>query len=208
VLFSITNIIIGITCLTSYYAFNNQDLKYKMMCSPYAIKHHNRWWQLLTHGFIHADITHLAMNMFVLYFFGNNIEEKMLETEDFSKVLFLFLLLYIGGVMVASLPSMIKHGDNINYHSLGASGAVSAVLMSFILLNPTKFIYIYGIIKMPAWLFGGLYIAFETYSNKNGRSNVAHDAHLAGLAFGAIMMFILYTSDAIQIFSKIAASFS
>ncbi|MFT5601345.1 MAG: membrane associated rhomboid family serine protease [Flavobacteriales bacterium] len=207
-LFSITNIIIGITCLTSYNAFNNRDLKYKMMCSPYAIKHHNKWWQLLSHGFVHADVTHLFFNMFVLYSFGNIMEVITVSLSGQVAGTLIYLVLYFGGLALASVPSLIKHGDNINYHSLGASGAVSAVLMAFIILFPTNILELYFAIPIPAWLFGGLYIAFETYSNKNGRSNVAHDAHLAGLAFGAIMMFVLYTSDAIQIFSKIAASFS
>ena len=77
--FSITTIIVAITVVVSLLAFNDKDLSYKLTLSPYSVKHHKRWWQILTHGFVHADYMHLGLNMYVLYSFGGFVESVLVD---------------------------------------------------------------------------------------------------------------------------------
>jgi membrane associated rhomboid family serine protease len=187
---SITTILVGITVLVSYLSFNDSSLKYKLTFSPYSVKHHKRWWLIFTHGFIHADYGHLAMNMFTLYFLGEGVE-VLLHDHFAERGMLIYLLLYFGGMAFASLPAMYKHGDNPGYLAVGASGAVSAVVFAFILFRPVDNLLIYGIIPIPGVVLGILYLAFETYSNKNRTSNIAHDAHIAGAIFGVLFLILL-----------------
>lgn len=191
---SVTLVIIIITVLVSFASFNNHDLTSKLIFSPYQAKHQNEWWRAITHGFIHADHMHLFFNMFVLYNFGRAVEYKLIEFYGETVGALYFIALYIGGLLFATLPSVRKHSDNPIYRSLGASGAVSAVLFAYIVLLPLArltliFIPIPG--GVPAYIVGALYLAFETYSNKNGRSNIAHDAHIAGAIFGILYIIAL-----------------
>ena len=99
-----------------------------------------------------------------------------------------FILLYIGGIIFATIPALLKNKDNPHYNSLGASGAVSGVLFSFILFNPMMW---FTFPPVPAIVFGILYIGYEMYQNKNGRTNIAHDAHLLGALFGVLFTIFL-----------------
>jgi len=101
------------------------------------------------------------------------------------------VLLYVGGILFASLPALRLNMDNHVYNALGASGAVSAVLFSSIVFDPTNTIFIYAAIPMPAIVFGVLYVIYEMYMNKRGGTNVAHDAHLLGALFGVLFTIIL-----------------
>lgn len=183
---TVTLVIVAITVLVSFAAFNNEELKDQLIFSPYQAKHQNEWWRAITHGFIHADHMHLLFNMYVLYWAGNRVEFIFQGAFGNINGSIYYLGLYVGGLVFATLPSLRKHSDSPVYRSLGASGAVSAVLFAFIILRPNTELLVLLVIPMPAFIFGGLYLAFETYSNKNGRSNIAHDAHIAGALFGII----------------------
>lgn len=196
---SITLIIILVTIGVSLYASENLEVKRQLLFNPYQVVHHNKLHRIVTHAFIHADLMHLGVNMFVLYFFGNNVE-YFYNMNFVNMGGIYFVLLYVGGIIFATVPAMIKHKDNPGYNSLGASGAVSAVLFSSIVLNPTDTLYIYAAIPMPAVLFGILYIGYEMYMNKRGRTNIAHDAHLLGAIFGIIFTVILSPSFVITNF--------
>lgn len=196
---SITLIIIIFTVAVSLYASENLEVKRKLIFNPYQVIHHNQHYRGLTHAFIHADLMHLGINMFVLYFFGRNVEYYFqVQFPEMANTY--FILLYIGGIIFATFPSLYKHKDNPGYNSLGASGAVSAVLFSAIILDPTNTIYIYALLPMPAFLFGVLYIGYEMYMNKNGRTNIAHDAHILGAVFGIIFTILLSPSNVISNF--------
>ncbi len=185
---SFTLIIIIITVLISYLAINDKELKYKLTFSPYSYIHHKKWWLSLTHGFVHADYLHLSFNMYVLYVFGENVEFFF---NNNSEIGFLFFIsLYLGGLIFATLPSLIKHKDNPHYLSLGASGAVSALVFTFIIIDPLAkmgLIILPGI-WIPGFIFGALYLFAENYMSKKGSSNIAHDAHIAGAIFGIIFI--------------------
>lgn len=202
---TITNIIIGITVLVSVAAFNDDTLKYKLTLSPYSVKHHKKWWLVLSHGFIHADFSHLFFNMFVLYSFGNGVEVTLQNIYGISQGSIYYLALYIVGLAAASLPALIKHGENLNYMSLGASGAVSAVFMTYIVYYPlNKLMLIFLPVPIPAIIMGVLYIAYESYANKNQRTNVAHDAHLAGFVFGIIFVLLIAPKQYLYMFQQIS----
>jgi len=190
--FSITIIIIITTVAISLYVSENLELKHKMLFNPAKVYYHNEWHRLFSHAFIHADLIHLGINMFVLYFFGQYVELFFTFKLKFGSLgLLYFITLYTGGILFASLPALRKNKDNPVYNSLGASGAVSAVLFSSIILDPTNTIYIYAAIPMPAIVFGVLYVGYEMYMNNRGRTNIAHDAHLLGALFGVLFTIII-----------------
>ena len=196
---SITLIIIVFTIAVSLYASENLEVKRKLIFNPYQVLNHKQYYRALTHAFIHADLMHLGINMFVLYFFGRNVEYYFqVQFPEMAKTY--FILLYVGGIIFATFPALYKHKDNPGYNSLGASGAVSAVLFSAIILDPTNTIYIYAFLPMPAILFGVLYIGYEMYMDKNGRTNIAHDAHIIGAVFGIIFTILLSPSNVISNF--------
>ena len=201
---SVTLVIVAITVLVSFAAFNNDELLNKLIFSPYQAKHQNEWWRAITHGFIHGDHMHLFFNMYVFYNFGELIEGTLkYYYGSFSGSLF-FIGLYVGGLLFATLPSLTKHADNPIYRSLGASGAVSSVLFAFIIYYPSEKLSLLFIpIGIPAYIFGLLYLAFETYSNKKGRANIAHDAHIAGAIFGLIYIVAIDFNNLTNFFNQI-----
>jgi membrane associated rhomboid family serine protease len=200
--FSITTIIVGVTIIVSLLAFNDKDLSYKLTLSPYSVKHHKRWWQLFTHGFIHADYLHLGLNMYVLYSFGGFVEHILVEGYVSSSGIFIggfgnigylyYVTLYVGGLLFATLPALKKHGDNVGYLAVGASGAVSAIVFSSIILYPTGGMGLLFIpILIPSFIFGVLYLFAEHYMSKKGGTRIAHDAHIGGAFFGVIFTVLL-----------------
>ena len=170
------NVILSITC------FNNQDLMAKMIMWPYGVKRYNQYYRFITSGFIHANWMHLIFNMFTLYFFGRVIEAyfTMLQLGGIAA----YLVLYFLGLILSDLPTYFKYKDDPNYHSLGASGAVSAVVFAAIVFNPWSSLYIFGAIKISAFLYAVLYIWYSIYMSKKGGDNINHDAHLYGALFG------------------------
>ncbi len=201
---SVTLIIVAITVLVSLAAFNNHDLTNQLIFSPYQAKHQNQWWRAITHGFIHADHMHLFFNMYVLYNFGDLIEQTLIYIYGPTTGMLYFIGMYVGGLLFATIPSMRKHSDNPMYRSLGASGAVSTVLFAFIIFYPSEKLSLLLIpIGIPAYIFGALYLAFETYSNKNGRTNIAHDAHIAGAIFGILYVIALDFDNLSRFLSQI-----
>jgi membrane associated rhomboid family serine protease len=190
-LISITSFIIIITCLTSIAAFYNQKLMGDWILSPYMIYHNNQWWRMLTSGLLHADFMHLAINMFVLYMFGSNME-LYFKYELGSSGAIYFVLLYFTAIIVANISSVIKNRDNPNYHALGASGATSALVFAFVILDPWgKTIGFFFIPPglLPNIAFGALYLIYCVYMSKRGGDNIGHEAHFYGAIWGAFFMF-------------------
>lgn len=184
---TITTVIIGITGLVSIQCFSNRELFAKLLFSPYLVKHKKQWYRLFSHGFVHADWMHLIVNMYVLYMFGRFVEYSF--AREYGPVTggVYYILLYLGGLAFASLPSIKKHSDNHYYTSIGASGAVASALFSVILMFPTiEITLLFLPIPMPAFIFGGLYLLFEWYMDKKSTDNVAHDAHFWGAIFGLV----------------------
>ena len=184
-------IIILITVIISVVCFKDRSLFYKLSFNPYSVTKHNESYRVITHGFVHADWMHLLLNMFVLYTFSDNVERAYVFLFGMKGYLFL-LFLYVGALLFSVIPSWAKHKDNVSYNSVGASGAVSAVVFASIILFPsTKMMLLILPIPMPAWIFGILYLIFEAYNAKRGQTNIGHDAHFAGAIYGAIFTLIL-----------------
>lgn len=174
--------IIGLTVLISLAAFEKPALFDKLKFNAYDIKRFGSYYRLFSHAFIHGDYMHLLVNMFVLWSFGQHVEELM-NIYFGAFAWFLFLLLYAGAVVMASVPALKKHGDNPYYNAVGASGGVAAILFSFILMQPLSMLGLFLVIPVPAFLFGVLYIWYES-SMQNRRDGIAHDAHVVGALFG------------------------
>jgi len=175
----VTLCIIAITCLVSFLAFNNPRLLERLILWPPAVSRHGQYDRLLGYGLIHADGMHLLFNMITLYFFGAATER--LYTQHLG--IFGFALFYAGGLLVSVLPSYFEHKDDANYRSLGASGAVSAVLFAFILLQPWARIYVY-VVPVPAIIYAVMYVGYSIYAERKRADNINHSAHLWGAAYG------------------------
>ena len=185
-------VIIVITSLISIQAFNKREIMYKLEYSPYLVSNKRQFYRMGSVVLVHSDGTHLFVNMLVLFMFGRSVEGVFSTEFGFFGPL-LFLLLYIGGALFASLPAMGKHRNNPNYRAVGASGAVSSIVFCFILIFPTENInlLILPFLDIPAWIFGGMYLALEYYLDKRSMDNVAHDAHFWGALFGIIFPLLL-----------------
>lgn len=177
--------IIIITGIVSVMAFNNDRLFYKLQFNPYNVKRHNEWYRFISHALLHGDWMHLLLNMFVLFMFGNAVEHYFLQLFGLKGKIY-FLLLYIGGVVFASLSTYKKYHNDIHYNSVGASGAVSAVLFSSIIFNPMTQLCLWGILCFPGVLWGALYLGYSWYMDRKGDDNINHDAHFWGALFGVV----------------------
>ncbi len=187
---TITLIIIILTGIISFTAFNNQKIIDDLIFYPPAITKQNQWYRFFTCGLIHADITHLLFNMFSLYMFGEFVERSFSTPILFAeKGKLLYIIMYFLALFVCLIPTFIKHKNDYHYRSLGASGAVSAVVFAGILLDPTAklgFIFIPPII--PGYIFGPLYLILSTWLEKRSQDNVNHSAHIWGALFGIIFI--------------------
>lgn len=174
-----TTLIIIVTVIVSLVAWQNNGLMSRLIFYPPAVNK-GQWYRFITHGFIHADSTHLLFNMFTLYFFGRVVE------RFFNQYLggFGFIAVYLVAIIVAMIPSYLSNKNNTNYRSLGASGGVSAILFAYILMAPWSMLYLFGVVPIPAIIFAIAYVAYSLYANNKGGSNINHLAHLWGGAFG------------------------
>ena len=180
-------LLVALTVIVSWVAFSNRKLADRLVLWPPAIDRRRQYERLLTYGFVHADIGHLAFNMITLFFFGGLIEMKMRQvTGSFLT----YPLFYLVALAVSILPSYLKNQKNPNYLSLGASGAVSAVLFAFILLSPWTIILVM-FIPAPAILYAVFYVGYSIWMDRKGSDNVNHSAHLAGAAFGVMFMLFM-----------------
>lgn len=192
---NITTLILIITVVVSFFALQKESDLRKLIFNPYTVKRNNEWHRFLTHAFIHADYVHLGVNMYVFWMFGSFIEEVIGRND--------FILLYLGGIIFASIPSYLKHQNNSHYNSLGASGAVASVVFAFVLINPSSMLYLMAIIPMPAWIFGILYLVYEAYMDKKANDHIAHDAHFYGAIWGIIVTGVSNPNYFLSFFDKI-----
>ena len=188
---TITLIIIIITVLVSIAAFSNEKILNDFIFYPPAVTYNKQWYRFITCGLIHADFGHLIFNMYAFYLFGKAVEDYfILIFQEKGKLL--YLLLYITSLIVCLLPTYSKHRDDGSYRSLGASGAVSAVIFAYIMLEPLTgigIIFIPGI-SIPGFLFGILYLGISTYLDKRGGGGINHSAHLWGALYGIAFLIV------------------
>jgi membrane associated rhomboid family serine protease len=188
----LTYIIMGVTIVVSFMAFNNPEVMSKLILNPYRVNRDKEYYRFITSGFIHNDHMHLIFNMFSFYFFGTAVEMVFRGVFGKGKGALYYILLYVLAIIISDLPSYLKQRNNPLYNSLGASGGVAAVVFGFILFLPLQEICIYFALCLPGVLFGSLYVAYSWYQGRNANDNINHDAHLYGAAFGFIFCLILY----------------
>lgn len=180
----VASFIFVFTIVTSIYAFSDHTLYGKFMLNPYSISRNRKFYTLITSGLIHADWMHLIFNMISFFFFAFRLEAMMGSWR--------FAILYFLGLILSDIPSVIKHKNNIWYNSLGASGAISAVLFSSILFDPLSKLYILPFpFPVWVWLYGLIYLAYCWQMSRNSRDNINHDAHFFGALAGLILTILL-----------------
>lgn len=174
-------------------SLHKPELFYKLSFRPYDIFRKKEYYRFITYGFIHLNWMHLIFNMLTLYFFAPNIE--FLYTKIWGKALGSLYLLafYLSAIVVSSLVDFIRYRDSYLYTAIGASGAVSAVVLHTILFTPNSNIYfIFLPIPIPAWLFGLSYLVLSYYLDKKGNDNIGHMAHLSGGVWGLFFPWIIF----------------
>ena len=180
-----TWILIGLTVIVSWVAFERPKLMDRLTLWPPAIDRKHEYDRLVTYGFVHADWMHLLFNMMTLYFFGPLAERYYAEYMGPLA----YPLFYLSALVVAILPTYLRHRHDAHYRSLGASGAVAAVLFTFVLLSPWSIIYVF-VIPCPAIVFGVLYLGYSVWADRRGHGNVNHAAHFWGALYGIVFAIV------------------
>ena len=189
-MFTITIVIVAITAITSFMAFSNQNIIDKLIFYPPAITNDKQWYRFFSNGLIHADMTHLLFNMFALYSFGRFVEDAFTQIFGVQGKI-LYVIMYVTALAVCLIPTYLQQKNNSQYRSLGASGAVSAVVFAGIFLIPDQqigFFFIPPII--PGFIFGPLYLIISAALAKRGRGNINHSAHLWGSLYGIAFLVV------------------
>jgi len=187
---TITLYLLAATCILSFLCFQNDEMRDRFIFNPYIIREQRQWYRFISSGFIHADWMHLLVNMFVFYMFGTVVERYFGSVYEERGPLN-YLLLYFGGMAVSTIRTYHKHKFDTGYRALGASGAVSAVVFSYIVFNPLEKLCLYGILCMPGIIFGAAYLVYCYYAGKRGVGYVNHDAHMWGALFGFFFTILL-----------------
>jgi membrane associated rhomboid family serine protease len=170
-------LVIGIV---SVIAFSAPRVIERNLLRPYQVLRRRDFVPVITCGFIHASWSHLIFNALTLYFFGPNLERTIGTSY--------FIALYFIGLVLSSAGTVWKHRDDPNYASLGASGAILAVLFAYIVYYPTQMLYLYFAIPIPAVLFAFGYLAYTIWASKNPHGGINHDAHLDGALTGLLFV--------------------
>ena len=202
---SITLIIIIVTTLVSISGFSSPKVIDDLIFYPPAVSQQKQWWRFFTCGFIHADFGHLIFNMLALYLFGQGskietpagivhtgLEYKFAEVFGASGKL-IYLAMYMLALFVSIIPTYRKNKDNYYYRSLGASGAVSAVVFSKILFDPITGIGFFFIpVYIAGFLFAFIYLVISGMLERKGGSNINHSAHIFGGIFGLLFTIVVF----------------
>ena len=199
-MFDITLTIIIVTCVITLTGFRNGKVVDELIFWPPAINKKHQYYRFITCGLIHADYMHLIFNMLTLYFFGTFMEAHYQGELGLQK--WYYLALYIGALIVSNIPTYLKHRNDYNYRSLGASGAVSAVLFAFILLYPWQKIVVL-VFPVPAIVYGVLFLVYSAYMSRKGGDNVNHDAHFYGALFGILFTIAVSPNVAGEFWNKL-----
>jgi membrane associated rhomboid family serine protease len=170
-------LIIATVALSLIGLFGWQPLLERNLFRPYHFLRRKQYATAVTSGFMHADVWHLLFNMLTFYFFAPSVERRIGSAE--------FFILYFAGLLISHVGTWYKHRDNPDYASVGASGAISAVLFASILYYPDQSLFILPFpVPIPAPLFAIGYLAYTWYSSRNPTGRINHDAHLGGALTG------------------------
>ena len=178
------------TLVTSIYTFSHEQLYGKLMLHPYSIARKQRVYTILTSGFIHKDWGHLLFNMITFYYFAFRLEMILAQASPYGHLF--FAVVYFGSLVLSDIPTFVQQKNNYGYYSLGASGAICAVLFSYILFDPRTKIGVMFIIGLPAYLFAFLFLGYCIWASKKAQDGINHDAHFYGALSGLILTIICF----------------
>lgn len=180
-------VILALNIGLSLAAFSNQQLIERLVFRPYEFARGRSRYTIVTSAFVHADLPHLVFNMITFYYFGAMLLEHVIGTS-------MFIALYALGLVLSELLSYLRHRNNPQYATLGASGAISAVLFAAIVYAPTMKLYLFFALPIPAALFAVSYLAYSWWAARQEHSRINHDAHFAGAVVG--LLFVAFTNPA------------
>ncbi|MDI3285808.1 rhomboid family intramembrane serine protease [Polyangium sp. 15x6] len=176
-------LLIASVAIVSLLGWVSEPVRRALILVPYQVRKNGHIHRLLTAGWVHADFSHLAFNMFSLYFF----------TEQTIRVLGVtrYLVLYVTAVIVGFIPTTLRYMRKPNYSSLGASGAVAAVMFSAVLLVPKlKLQLMFLPIPVPGIVFAVAYLAYSAWHSYTAGDDINHDAHFSGAVYGALLTYL------------------
>lgn len=191
---SITLILVIVTCLISYQAFRNQGMFEKLKHTPYLVHRQKEYYRFLSSGFVHADWMHLIINMYVLYQFGEIVEDRFVTHFGPLMGRLDFLVLYLLTLLLSDFPSYLKHKDNPHFSSVGASGAISGIIFVFVLFQPWSMLLLFFIIPIPAIVAAVLYLVYSSWASYHSKDFINHDAHFYGAIFGLLIALAMWPS--------------
>lgn len=181
-------VIIAVTVLVSYKGFNDFNFFRKYEFHIGSIRSGEQI-RMITSGFLHGDMMHLAFNMITFYFFAPYVLGSLGHIY--------FLYVYFGSLIAGSLLTLYMHKNDYSYRAIGASGAVTGVIYSAILLDPNITLGLYFVIPIPGYLFGIGYLLYSIYGMKAKRDNIGHTAHFGG-AIGGYLITIMKEPSLLQ----------
>lgn len=179
--YPVTFSIIGTNILVSLAAWAAPRVMEVGMLMPYRTIRQHTWYEMITSGFLHGGFGHLAFNMITLFFFGTVMEQTIGGMH--------LIALYFTGLIASSLPSILKHKDNPEYATIGASGAVESILFAFIVLYPFEMLYLFFAVPIPAIVFGIAFVGYSIWASKSA-GKINHEAHVAGAIWGILYLLI------------------
>lgn len=187
---TITLAIVILTAIVSLTANSNQKVIDDLIFYPPPITQRNQWYRFISCALIHADLMHLAFNMWAFYSFGSALEKYFAQLFP-GKGGILYIIFYVVAQFICLLPTYIKHRNDYGYKSLGASGAVSAVVFATIFLIPQQGVGILFIpFPIPGFIFAFIYLGLTMYMSKRGGDNINHSAHFWGAMAGIVLLII------------------
>jgi membrane associated rhomboid family serine protease len=177
------DLLIGSVAVVSVWGWLFRPVQRALLLSPYRVRYHGEVHRLLTAGWVHAGVLHLVVNMFTLYFFAG----QTVQVIGVSR----FLFLYVTAVVVGFIPTTLRHLREPGYSSLGASGAVIAVVFSAILLHPRLKLYVLFLpVPVSGAVCAAAYLAYSVLHALGGGERVNHEAHVAGALYGSLLTYL------------------
>lgn len=200
-----TTYLIIITAAFSIYGFSKTSVIQRFDFNPTRILQQREFYRLFSSGFLHADWLHLALNMFVLLNFGPLVESHFKEI-NYANGSQWYLLMYCTAIVASILPTLFQQKRNSNYHGLGASGAVSAVLFSSVLFRPMdKLCFIFGLC-LPGILMGAGYLLYSYYAARKSNDHINHDAHFWGALYGILFSLAMHPDIGFDFIHQVQAA--
>ncbi len=196
-----------VTGLISYQGFQNRSIVEKLKHHPTTEHQNKEYYRMLSSGFVHGGWLHLIINLFVLWQFGPVVEYEYQRIFGLVLGPLMFLFMYLSAIVIADIPTYIKHKNNPSFAAIGASGAVSGVVFAYILFHPWAQLALYGIIPFRAILGGIAYLVYSSWASKNRSDGIDHSAHFTGAMYGMLFTMVLCPDVAQSFISELVDGF-